>query len=76
MSMTRKDFVVIANALREATELVNASLEKDDADKRKLCHQRQGISIAAGVIADALAASNPNFDIYRFLDATNPKVGK
>lgn len=52
--MTRKDYVLIAEALKEA---------------RRVSQYPDGISTAARCIAGALAAANPRFDRARFLRA-------
>lgn len=57
--MTRKDFVLIANALKDAAEM--ASTAHPDF--------RRGVNQAASDIAYALRTTNPRFDRERFLKA-------
>jgi len=58
--MTRKDYVLIAAALREARS--NYSLPN-------VAIYHNGIDNAAHRLADALGRDNPRFDRERFLDA-------
>lgn len=55
--MTRKDYVLIAAALKRAS-----ALSETDS-------QRRGVSRAAGSLAGALSADNEAFDRTRFLQA-------
>jgi hypothetical protein len=57
--MTRKDYVLLAEAL-------NAAFSRSTADK---ADKADGIARAAIELADALAADNPRFDRERFLKA-------
>lgn len=56
MSMTRRDFEAIAAVLRTSNDYL------DRGERARL----------AGEFADVLEATNPRFDRYRFLDATEP----
>lgn len=58
--MSRKDYIVIAAALREA--VVNADAAGDPREKL-------GARNAAALVAKALAQDNPRFDRERFLTA-------
>lgn len=62
--MTKKDFELIARALRaaRATEaLTNVQLYNEG--------WTNGVDAAASELADALATTNPRFDRARFLEA-------
>ncbi len=60
--MTRKDYELIAAALRKAQPALRGPLAEDVA--------RQGAwSATVERLADALAAENPRFDANRFIDA-------
>lgn len=62
--MTRKDYELLAKALKTATDRVRIC-EPENAQKDIL----DGIGYAADYIVDALAAGNPRFDRVRFLAA-------
>jgi hypothetical protein len=56
--MTRKDYILIANALREAlTDGVGGANE----------NEKEGIHIAASHLANALPYDNPRFNSEHFL---------
>ena len=62
--MTRKDYILIANALRDArAKIRQCEPEESLAD---LC---DGVSYAIDYITDALARDNPRFDRAKFLEA-------
>ena len=62
--MTRKDYILIAAALRNAHDAIR---QKEPAE----CHDDMldGIGYAADYLVDALANDNPRFDRARFLAA-------
>lgn len=62
--MTRKDYVLIAAALREARIAVREK-EPEESHRDLL----DGIAYAADYLADALGQGNPRFDRERFLAA-------
>ena len=62
--MTRKDYILLATALRDAHEAIIA---KEPADSVRTL--RDGADYAADYIADALAHDNPRFDRARFVAA-------
>jgi hypothetical protein len=59
--MSRKDYQLLAEAIRKARILVTASAT--------LTCPAQGVGITASFIAEALADDNPAFDAERFLVA-------
>lgn len=59
--MTRKDYILIAKAIRDASEETRAVFGPD-------AHE-VGTRKVADYIADALAQDNPRFDAQRFLTA-------
>lgn len=58
--MTRKDFILLAEALK---------LARVRGDYAHDTHMLAGVDRAAEKVADALAAENPRFDRARFLKA-------
>ena len=52
--MTRKDYVLIAEAIKEA---------------HRLTSEKAGAGVVAYMLANTLQADNPRFDRARFLDA-------
>lgn len=54
--MTRKDYILIAGALKNALNLTNGN-----------CHHRDGVRDTAYQIAVALESDNPRFDRDHFL---------
>lgn len=58
--MTRKDYVLLAQAIRGSFAAV------------KNAEQQNGVKTAAERLSDALAADNPRFDRTRFLEAAIP----
>ena len=62
--MTRKDYILIAVALKEARNHWLIASETCDADSF-----REGLHAAALEIGGALARDNPRFDRERFLRA-------
>lgn len=58
--MTRKDFELIAGAIREASA---------DGLSRATGTVLMGVELTANRLADALKWANPNFDPKRFLEA-------
>lgn len=67
--MTRKDYVLLAAALRTALEATREDMQ--DSDDRFACVF--GVIGAATAIADALARDNQRFDRDRFLKAAGVK---
>ena len=62
--MTRKDYILIANALHAArAKIRQCEPEESIAD---LC---DGVSYAIDYITDALQSDNPQFDRAKFLEA-------
>jgi len=53
-SMTRKDYVLIAETIKEA---------------HRLTSEKAGAGVVAYMLANTLQADNPRFDRARFLDA-------
>ena len=62
--MTRKDYVLIANALRDARAKIRQCEPEESITD--LC---DGVSYAIDYITDALQSDNPRFDRARFLEA-------
>jgi hypothetical protein len=61
--MTRKDYILIATALKKAHDVyVN-----DDYQRGK----KAGVLVAAEFIADALAADNPRFNHRHFIEVVH-----
>lgn len=58
--MTRKDYIVIAEALREAEEIARQTIGPEGV---------RAVTIAGDRLAQVLKADNPRFDRYRFLHA-------
>lgn len=58
--MTRKDFVLLAEAIESASRRAAAAGSRD---------ARLGVAMAASSLSWALADTNPFFDRRRFLDA-------
>lgn len=63
--MTRKDYELIAAAVRNAYKGVNPFTDTPDTRQQI----KDGICRASMAIADRLAEDNPRFDRERFLDA-------
>lgn len=64
MSMTRKDYVAVAAAIRNAA---TRTVGNDDYD---VYNELVSLSWAAQYIADVMAKDNPRFDRDRFMAAT------
>lgn len=62
--MTRKDYELIAKAIRDTQERI-----KNDATNEDRTEQLRGVRRTAAHIAQALAADNGRFDAGRFLTA-------
>lgn len=60
--MTRKDYILIAEAIKQARTTVRAH-------PTTLVFPDQGIGITVSYIAEALADDNPSFDAERFIAA-------
>jgi hypothetical protein len=60
--MTRKDYELIAAAMRQADRYCETD------------NQRRGVQRACLTLADVLETDNPRFDRARFLDACREKV--
>ena len=71
MPMTRKDYMLIANAMRSSlANIINAySPPADDAERLRDAHRRAVHAADCKTLALALAADNPRFDRDRFLNA-------
>jgi hypothetical protein len=70
--MTRKDYILIAAALRETLAHIasNGDSERLSDDGRTFnSGESQGAHLAALRLADALAADNPRFERETFLKA-------
>ena len=70
--MTRKDYELIARALREQRETaMTLARETQASPKLASAHRshRTGIELAAHGIAEALAKENQRFNVERFLKA-------
>jgi hypothetical protein len=75
--MTRKDYVLLAKAIRDTQERIKSQFEeRRRADELNLVDPRipltaqlRGVRRAAAHICDALAADNPRFDPTQFLKA-------
>lgn len=70
--MTRKDYIVIADALRTAHKDACASKDADTSKTNTyqhghVCGAIVGISDAASLIADVLQSDNPRFDREHFM---------
>lgn len=59
--MTRKDYILIAGALRKAGDI--HVYQGDEYQKGK----RIGVEVASEYIADALQVDNPEFDRRKFI---------
>ena len=64
--MTRKDYELIAKAIRDTQDRINASDTGWGADTKSLL---AGVRKTAAHLADALGSANPRFDATRFLKA-------
>jgi hypothetical protein len=65
--MTRKDYIVIAAALKAAhIKIVEVEAGLSEHTVEEL---GEGVNYATDYIADALAKDNPRFDRARFLEA-------
>jgi hypothetical protein len=62
--MTRRDFIMLSDALREAKGRI-----MDDAtiDGSRKINQLRGVRRSAAMISAKIADDNPTFDIQRFL---------
>jgi len=70
--MTRKDYVMIAAALREtldAIERESAAMAVGDSTRAALAGERLGVRHAALRVMEALASDNPRFERETFLKA-------
>lgn len=59
--MTRKDYIKLAAAMKEAMQ--------ETARSPRAIAWNDAVTYAAGRVADALASDNPRFDRARFLTA-------
>lgn len=67
--MTRKDYILIAEAINQARATANAALPA----RQRAC-MLQGINLTTNELADRLYADNPRFDRGRFYAACNDQV--
>ena len=70
--MTRKDYVLIADAIKSVLDVVRAESESpnlSDRGRAVLAGERIGIHGAALRLADRLRQDNPRFEWKRFLTA-------
>ena len=70
--MTRKDYVMIAEALRETLADIARDASSDlltDTGRTHLGGERAGVRYAALRVMEALAADNPRFERETFLKA-------
>ena len=70
--MTRKDYVMIAEALRETLADIARDASSDllkDTGRTHLGGERAGVRHAALRVMEALAADNPRFERETFLKA-------
>lgn len=67
--MTRKDYILIAEALRNTLRSANARYERqtEDLDKAWSSGSQNGVLESAEMLADRLAYDNPRFDREHFL---------
>ena len=65
--MTRKDYELIAKALRATRDRVDS--ENDGKEGAHRDQQLRGVRRAAAHLATALESDNPRFDVQRFLTA-------
>lgn len=77
MSITRKDYELLASAIATAyADLLPAEIGRPGQDliqaELTSLHNRVGARAVARKIADALADANPRFDRATFLDAAIP----
>lgn len=63
--MTKKDYELIAKAIRDTQARINAG----SIAKNSLLDQLRGVRRTAAHLSDALAVENPRFDAGRFLAA-------
>jgi hypothetical protein len=64
--MTRKDYLLIAEAINKSLIYVQHS--------KSLATAEQGVGIVASLVTEALADDNPNFNSERFLAACGMPV--
>ena len=64
--MTRKDYILIAAALKEAREAIKEKEPDGTAEFEALL---DGVAYVAAYLSDALGRANPCFDRERFLRA-------
>lgn len=73
MGMTRRDYYLIADAIRQQ---IDRRLPRDE-DDRKADPNMAGLTalyMTARGLADNLAENNPRFDKYKFFDACGLRV--
>lgn len=64
--MTRKDYVMIADAIRELL----ADIDRESPGMREVLRgERMGVASVARRLADQLRQDNPRFDRTRFIEA-------
>ena len=69
--MTRKDYVAIAAAIRDADNVLRADALRADspAHRRAALVQRDAVALVVDNLSATLAADNPAFDADRFAAA-------
>jgi hypothetical protein len=69
--MTRKDYQLIASAIKATQARIKAAAEADHRERRDGAdlEQLRGVRRTAAHLADALGKDNPRFDAGRFLTA-------
>ena len=70
--MTRKDYVMIAEAIRESLQTIRRELQFEglnDHTRAILTGESAGIKFAALRLADTLRQDNPRFEWKRFMQA-------
>jgi len=70
MSMSRKDYELIAAALQRTHNLI----EQTPADQFIDAERHVAVEVAARFLADSLAEDNARFDRERFIAATKPEA--
>jgi hypothetical protein len=65
--MTRRDFILLSDALRAARERIKTGKHYAALPTEHRTHLQDGVRKAACHIADAIREDNPTFDAQRFL---------
>lgn len=67
--MSRKDFELIARAIRDARPISRVDELTSQAARNGVIGANNALDSAAHNLADAIAAAHPRFDKHRFLKA-------